>query len=422
MNDYLPELISLAESRGLKRLSRVVKVLDEKVSIPTVAYPDLDAPPASDLPSLLGQFVRRGPQRALVEALLAMFEGRQLERALIAWDALAQNVIPDWEGDYSASLRACAAPARDILPPPGQAGVRTDVAYDALLDRLSPPEARTASMDGLLDAVGVHDLAAYRAVQSRFPDSLAELRRAEVTGDVRRFARLLSLAHLPTLASFYLRFAWETLGEMAAREQLVETLCDCDAGDRLPRELFTTDGQPVGDELSVYASTRTLISRGAPDVAFAILGERYGGGKRPHSESLGDRVAVVYAELTADIGEVAVPAERIARITEGERLWRYASRVAATMALRFAPRESRLAADAINTYITGFGDDYRFWRAVLVRPSMDQLWFPQALGVLVAETVVLPHSQATWRAWEYLADPGSSDSEVANQLRRQSTL
>ena len=46
-----------------------------------------------------------------------------------------------------------------------------------------------------------------------------------------------------------------------------------------------------------------------------MLGERYGKGKRPQAESLSDRLALVYAELTADIGELGVPAERMAKIT-----------------------------------------------------------------------------------------------------------
>ena len=79
-----------------------------------------------------------------------------------------------------------------------------------------------------------------------------------------------------------------------------------------------SDGQPVQDELAVYATARTLISRGAPDTAFGLVGERCGGGKRPNPDALSDSMALVCAELTAEIGELGEPAERIAKIAQSE--------------------------------------------------------------------------------------------------------
>jgi hypothetical protein len=421
MNDFLPELISLAESRGFERIAQTLPALDERLAIPNAPILDVEAPPGADVPSLLGQMVRRGLQRPLVEALLERFAGRALESALIAWDALVASVIPDWEGNYIAALRGKAEAARAVLPPPGELGIRTDVAYDELMQRLSPAALKGASVDVLLDAVGNHDIGAYEALRTRSGATVDALRTAGVLTDLRNFSKLLSLAHLPTLASFYARYAWIALRETAARDDLVEILSDADAFDRLPRELFSASGEPV-DELAVYATLRSLIARGASDTAFGLLGERCGRGRRPIADELGDSLAVVYSELSVDIGETNVAPERLARITSTSRLWRYALRVTATNALRLAPSDSSLPMQAVETFLAGFGNDYHFWRAVIVGSSMDQPWFPSAVGLLLRETVALPHSRACWSALEYLLDPTVIDFESAARVRVQSNL
>ena len=341
---------------------------------------------------------------------------------MISWDVLARAVIADWEGDYIAALRANAERARDALPGSGEVGVRADVSCDGIVERLAPPETKRATVDHLLAAVGVHELAAYRELCVCSRSAVDDLRTAGVLAQLRQFARLLSLAHLPTLASFYLRFAEQVLGERDARNDLVEVLCDADAGNQLPRDLFQSDGQPVQDELAVYATARTLISKGAADTAFGLVGERCGGGKRPNPDALSDRMALVYAELTAEIGELGEPAERIARSRSLTACGPDAARVSATLAFRFAARESSLPVEAIRTFVTGYGDEYRFWRAVTARPSMDQPWFPVAMGMLVAEMTALPHVSDCWRVLEYVATPSTDESEVIEHLRRHSTL
>ena len=421
MNDLIPELISVAESRGFERIARALPTMDARLPIPMSPLLEIAAAPANDLPSLLAQMVRRGLQRPLVEALLQRFEGRTLESALIAWDVLSGSVVPDWESDYIAMLRKKAEVAVAILPPPGERGARTDVSYESVIARLSSPRFHVVSIDALLDAIGSHDVAAYEAMRERVPSGVSELQRSGVLRDLRNFSNLLALAHLPTLASFYARYVSAVLGETDARSDVVEILCDVDAADRLPHELFSSTGEPV-DDLAAYATLRSLISRGAPDTAFAMLGERYGGGRRPSAESLADSLALVYAELSIDIGEANVSAERLTRITTAARLWRYALRVAVATVLRLAPPESRLPLESIETFLTGFGDDYRFWRAVIARPSMDQPWFAAAIGLLFREAVALPHDRACWSAIEYLLDPGAVESEVVDRVRVQSTL
>lgn len=414
MNDFVPELISLAESRGFEGIARALPKLDAELTIPTQGYPDVDTSPGADIPTLLGQLVRRGLQRPLVEALLQQFDGRPLERALIAWDVLAGAVIPEWEGSYIATLRTAAESAVEILPAPGELGAKTDLAYDAIIRRLWRM-APSLSPDEAADRIAVHDIAAYESVRAT---ALEELRSSGVLTDLRNFSKLLSLAHLPTIASFYARYAQTCLGESAASEDLVEILCDADAGDRLPRELFADDGSPV-NALAAYAALRTLISSGAPDTAFGLLGERFGGGRRPRADTLDDRLALVYAELSADIGEANVPPERLARITTSARLWRYALRVVSTVVLRQSSPDSPLPLQSVRTFLTGFGNDYRFWRGVIVRPSMDQPWFGAAIGSLLSETVALPHDRACWRSLEYLLDPEATESEVLARLRVQ---
>lgn len=421
MNDFIPEVISLAESRGFERIAALLPKLDAKLTIPNAPLLDVEAPPASELPSLLGQMVRRGLQRPLVEALLERLAGRAFESALVAWDALANAATPDWEGSYIASLRGKAEAVRSLLPPPGERGIRTDFGYESLIAKLSPAAIRTASIDTLLDGIGTHDVAAYESLRAQSLATVDELRDAGVLTDLRNFAKLLSLAHLPTLASFYAHYSWAALGEAAARDDLVEILCDADAADRLPRALFSATGEPL-DDLAVYGTLRSLINRGAPDTAFGMLGERYGEGRRPAADKLTDALALVYAELSVDIGEPNVPPERLARITASARLWRYALRVTATTAFRLSPPDSPLPAQAVETFLTGFGNDYRFWRAVIARPSMDQPWFPSAIGLLLRETVALPHSRACWSALQYLLDPGTVDFEVVDRVRVQTTL
>jgi hypothetical protein len=266
----------------------------------------------------------------------------------------------------------------------------------------------------------VHNVAAYEMVRTREPALIEELRGADVIATLRGFAHLLSLAHLPTLASLYLRYAFQLLDDDDAAQPLVEVLCDAEAAQHLPPTLLPDGDGPV--DLRNYAALRTLLVRGAPDTAFGVLGERYGGGRRPDSTNLPDPIALVYAELTADIGELGIPADRLARIVTTNRLWRYAARVSVTAALRFSPRDSSLPLQAVNTFLTGFGNDYRLWRAVLTRLSADQPWFGAAVGILIREAVALPHNRATWSALEYVLDPASVDSEVRERALAQCTL
>ena len=221
-----------------------------------------------------------------------MLQGRALEQALISWDVLARAEIADWEGDYIAALRANAERARDALPASGEVGVRADVSCDGIVAQLAPPETKRATVDDLLAAVGVHELAAYRELSVRSRSAVDELRTAGVLAQLRQYARLLSLAHLPTLATFYLQSASRCLAS-AMRATTWSRFCATLTHEISYRVTsFKSDGQPVQDELAVYATARTLISRGAPDTAFGLVGERCGGGKRPNPDALSDRMAL----------------------------------------------------------------------------------------------------------------------------------
>ena len=63
MSDYIPELSSLAESRALELIATALPALDEKLALPSPEYPAVDGAPATELPALLGQLIRRGLQR-----------------------------------------------------------------------------------------------------------------------------------------------------------------------------------------------------------------------------------------------------------------------------------------------------------------------------------------------------------------------
>ena len=104
---------------------------------------------------------------------------------MVSWDVLARAVIPDWEGDYIAALRANAERAREALPAPGEVGVRADVSCDGIVEGLAPPETKRATPDDLLAAVGVHELAAYRELCVRLRTAIDELRTADVLADLR---------------------------------------------------------------------------------------------------------------------------------------------------------------------------------------------------------------------------------------------
>lgn len=420
MNEYLPELTSLAESRGFADLAERLQSPAAQALFTTVAPPDtaLDAAAESDLIPLLTQMIRRGLDPALVDAAMGAFEARPLERGLIAWDALTQSTIPDWEATRLNRLQSAAERVRDVLPPPGESGILTTVAPDAVVARFVTDELRAGGVDRWLDGVSIHELAAYEALRLSAGKAIDEVRAAGMLDELRTFARLLALAHLPTLASFYLHYAWRVLGDEQALPLLCETLCDAEAPELSPASLFP-DGKPAGD-LAEYVTLRTLILRGAPDVAFGRLGELFGGGQAPDVARLSDRIALVYAELGADLGELRVPAQRISQIAVGDRLWRYAARIAVTLALRFSPANSPLPGQAIETFVRSFGDDVRLWRAVLSRPSTDQPWFASALGVLVRETVARPHARPCWQALEYALMPALAASNVRARAVAQS--
>src|SRR5205814_10610932 len=97
-----------------------------------------------------------------------------------------------------------------------------------------------------------------------------------------------------------------------------------------------------------------------------------------------------------------VAAERLASITMSNRLWRYATRVTVTAALRFSPPDSPLPLQAIDTFLTGFGNDAGLWAAVLHSHSATQPWYPTALGILIREAVGYSHDRTPWAALERL--------------------
>jgi hypothetical protein len=386
----IANLRALALAHGLSTCAEVIGT--DGIPQPAPADAALQAPPGTTVPLLLGQLVRRRLQPALVEALRRAWQRRPLERALLAWDVL-HGALLDTSDDV-ASWRAECAAARDVLPAPGQSWVKLDA----------------AAIDALVQSVAVPAFAALTADERDEP-ALGILRTVDATPTslelIRQWSRVLSRAHLPTLASFQLANLFFHHGYLPALPDLVEVLLDSGARDL---DSLLTAGDDA--DLRAYAHIRGLGNADQWERACAV------------PASTAPRPTLAHAEAALRCNQPTTPYEEIAALTSLEPPWRYSFRVMTVYAGTRIKTASFAKVAAM--FVEKFGPELRlFYDAAAVAPE-DVTWLDPFASLLVREVVALPHDPTVWQAAALLfgdeADAARGSDEVVARLQRQATL
>jgi hypothetical protein len=415
-------------ARGLGTLGAVMKGFAQPGAFdPLVSMdPRLVAPPNLDRLDLIGQLVRRGLDPAILRALMPLLERHPLERALIAWDALCGAIFV--EGDpFVDELRAFVRPLKAVLPAAGVRGIDLNRTPSvALIKRYSGMnELGRAHIVELLGAAYEHKLAAYGELERR-GDSFG--RDHDVHVSLHSLARVLHLAHLPTLASVYLDYLSRALGYRAAGFDLCETLLDAEVPQHIPIDAILPGDLP--DELLQdaveYVVFRKHIAMGhiaqAHEIFEANL-ERRAANRPP----LPARLVVVRAHLaTMSDRPPLVSLDQVSRVCQADEVWRYAARVRVAVAAAQTGGRARQPLELLHDFVAGFGNDRRCWHEALVSAPVDAVWKRDSARLLGREAQHLPHERAVWEVLSmFMTDPSTIQrivDEIDARLAAQARL
>lgn len=406
----------ISERAGALSLFATANALADAKIDPAMAPKDarLTEKPAGDLKRLFGQMARRGHDAKLVAALYAKLDKRPLERALVAIDVLAQSILSPRD-PLLPQLRADAETLGDVRPPPGEVGIDLN-AHPAttLLERFARmPALERASETELLAHAYHQDLGVFGELHRRGDDLLA---REGTRDSIHAFAKLASLARLPTLASIYLDFLLRGLIVPEVALDLCETLFDAGVPQKIPGSALQAGDLSEREKLDVaeYCTLRAHISVGDTDSANALLFQNLD--QRPRwTGAPSPRVDVVRAHLGLlyDHGDVTLA--RVETACAAEPLWRYAAMVRAIVAAKRAPTRAR---DLWHAYVHAFGNDFESTFTVirLVPEAVKR----DVAKILCREAFHLPHDPAPWRLLGYLFGFGPEISdEIDARLRAQ---
>lgn len=418
MND----LVERARAHGLPATAAVLATAPPPLIDPTAAPPDarLVEPPATQPKRILGQMARRGLDPALVRALWPTLVARPLERALFAADVLAQSLLaPPKDDPLLGELRSAARQLGKARPGDGRLGVDLNAHSAAsLVAELArdPSLARRPNADLLALAYEFH----FGALDELVRRGDALLGKHEVRTSIRAYARLLQLAHLPSLASVYYDWLSRVVGWRAPALELCETLFDAEAPQKIPGDAIRKGDVPDAElnDVAEYLVYRSYLALGDPGRSLSLWRENLA--KR--EAALGPpslRLDVVSAHLSAIFGQPAVPLQRVEEACAHDRLWRYAAHVRALVAVQTAPER---ALQLFHDYVTGFGNDFGCGFDVL-RAAPEPLKRDVA-RLLAREAFHLPHERAPWRLLVMALGDRSSihaaATEIDARLRAQS--
>jgi hypothetical protein len=419
-------LVDAARALGLEALARGAESF---AALPSPASNDagLDAPIANEELTALAQAVRRGLDPLLVSVLRAAWQGRTVERGLLAWDVLTGSVLaPD--DPALESLRADARRVSSVLPSPGQRWPRPGRAGQ-LIEELAVPDLRHLTVEQLGSGRSAPLLGWYKIGYERLGDDPAGLER------LRQFAALLHRAHLPVLAAFHLDDLWHTWRYRPALDDLIEVLLDAGAPDVETLIDTAVDAGAHGGidmvEWLAYARARTQLNANKTKALLEWAELRRQVGELVQLEpAIAARVrplpTLAYADAALRNRQRTVPFEVVSAINAARPGWRYGFRVAAAYTAAASNPRSADFLQLIDKFLGSFGDDYRFWYDVVAAAPDGAAWLPGALAMLVREARSLPHNPAAWQAVAriFVEDALSKAAfdEVDERLRAQSTL
>jgi hypothetical protein len=408
-NDKTPHM--LAATRGLFHTANLVNDPKLEWLMVPAAPPDaaLMQPPPEEPLAIISQMVRRGPDPKLVVPLLAWLARRPVERGLLAWDALWGGTFTPEEQPLVKQLRDAARAVRDVLPAAGTRGASfASIKPEAFVRTATASIFDGSSNDQIEQALLEHDLGGFEHARLAGGDYTALLDHADVRTALRSVAQLMALAHLPTLASFYLAYLWSAFGDEPALELLIELLLDVDHVQRLeglPQRAPAVEHREWGE----YIVYRNAISQGDPAAAWGLLNGAITSGEsvltdgRPHP-----RLSLVRAELAARIFQAPVPYEDILQIVSAHPTWVYPARVRARVAaLGGEPL------GAVDDFVRTFGNDARFWADQAEQAPPGAPWYA-GLGARAArEATWLPHDLAGWSGLVSILSGGTAAQHAA---------
>ena len=383
----------ISERAGALSLFATANALADAKIDPNMAPKDprLTEKPAADVKRILGQMARRGHDPKLLGALYKKLENRPLERALVAIDVLAQAILSPRD-PLLPQLRADAETLGDARPLAGDIGIDLNAhPAIALIERHAGSAAfERASQTELLAYAYDQHLGVFAELRRRGDDLLA---KPATRDSIRAFARLASLARLPTLASVYLDFLLRDLRCPDVALDLCEALFDAGVPHKIPGSaLQAGESSELGQrDIAEYCTFRAHIAIGDTSTANALLLQNME--LRPRWIGVpSPRVDVVRAHLGLlyDHGDVTL--ERIDAACTNEPLWRYGAMVRALVAARRAPTRAR---DLWHAYLGGFGNDFESTLAVisLVPEAVKR----DVARFLCREAFHLPHEPAPWK-------------------------
>jgi hypothetical protein len=407
-----------AQVRGLDKLGELMGSFKQPGAFdPLVTKDDrLVALPHLARLDILGQMVRRGLDPVLVHALMPLLEKYPLERALVAWDVLGGSLFV--QGDpFVDELRAAARPLAGVLPPPGVRGIDLNRANGVeLVRRFSGVDALAeAHILELLGGAYEHKLAAFGELQRR-GDELVSDRGVHVS--LHSLARLLHLAHLPSLASVYFDYLSRELGYRPAAMSLGETLLDAEVPRHLPADLLKAGDLPDQqlEDAGLYLVCRAYLAFGQTAPAYALV-ERNRQARPAEAPPPSPQLVVLRAHLSMQMSKPpGVTLEALDRVCEKNELWRYAARVRVAATATLAGVGSRAPLDKLHDFIISFGNDRRCWHEALDNAPPSALWKRDAARVLGRELLYLPHERACWEVLSMFVGSPRQVQEVVDEI------
>jgi len=408
----MANIVEVARSRGLS----VCAELLAKAAFPEDAPADaaLAAPLASQPLDALEQLPRRGLDPGLVAVLLPWFEGRPLELGLFAWDVLCRSVLGPEHQALAEQLRGYARAIQPILPAPGAnfAGFVQQTSQQAV-EAYAAPGYRAASDDGLDDSVLKRALGALDEIRRRHGAEV--LLKTTVPETTRQFALFLHLAHLSTLASFYLDYLWNGLGYQAALADLIEVLLDVGARTALPEIDRVMGGKTLAEvELAGYMTARQEMIAGRHKSVYeqihaATRDEDYRTGALEELLKF-PRSHVVYAQCALELGRHPVPFALLNKIAEQSPHWRYAHRARVIAAASLADPADPSVLQLVEQFLGRFGNEFGLWNLTDRYGAKEAVWRTGLRRLLAREAKALPHD---WSLWEGAARLLQSTDAVA---------
>jgi hypothetical protein len=376
--------------------------------------PRLADAPAADIKRILGQMARRGAEPKLVGALWQKLADRPLERACVAVDVLAQAIWGERD-PLLPELRAAAELLGAARPAAGEVGIDLNAcsAVELIERHARTPELAAANTVQLLAFAYEQHLGAFGELKHRGDDLLDKEATRE---SIHAFARLASLARLPTLASMYFDFLVRGLAWRVPTIDFCEALFDAGAAHKIPAAAVEVGDltEIIQRDTAEYLLYRGHLSVGDMDTANALLMQNLA--ERPRwigAPSL--RIDVVRAHLGLLYGHRDVTLGRIEAACTDDALWRYAAKVRVMVAAKRAPNR---AVELYHAYVAGFGNDFEGTLTVISIAPEDVK--RDVARILCREAFYLPHEPAPWRLLGALFGAGDEiDAEIAARLKSQ---